>query len=176
MTNKEAAQAAILAAGGNIPIAAEAIYAGPKPIALYVISIGIEHLKARQRATNRREIRREVQPEFKAGRTSGSVVLTPQAKKRLTASTQRLFGKDGWDIGDLNIGNFTKEGLLDLAAKERASAKGNIRNARFYEALAEPLKPGQIARDHWKPEAATEIKTKIMRETEGKILDFVEPT
>ena len=174
MTNKEAAHAAIEAADGDIFVAAEAIYKGAKPLAIYVITVGLDKLKARRRATNRREIRREVKPEFKQGKTYGSVVLTPQAKKRLSDSAQRLFGKDGWDIGDLNIGYFTREDLLAQASKERASAKGHIRNARFYEALAEPMKPGQIVKDYWKPEAASKIKTDIWQKSEDKKVDLVD--
>lgn len=173
MTHKEAAQAAIEDADGSISEAAIAIYDGPKPLAMYVISVGLEHIKARHRATNRREIRREVQPQFTQGKTVGSVVLTKQAKKRISDNTQRLFGKDGWDIGDLNIGSFTRESLLDQAARERSSAKGHIRNARFYEALAEPMKPGQLVKDYWKQEKAISVKNTIWKETEGQRPDLV---
>jgi hypothetical protein len=168
MTNQEAAQAAIDEAGGDVSVAALAVYNGPKTLALYVLAVGLEHLKARKRATNRREIRREIKPEFKRGKTYGSVEFTPRSKKLLFESTQRLFGKDGWNIGDLNLGGFTREGLLELAARERASAKGHIRNAQFYEALADPMKPGQLVKEYWKPEKANEIKNKIWRETETK--------
>ncbi len=174
MTYKEAAQAAIDAANGDIQIAAEAIYKGPKPLAVYAISVGLDKIKSRRRAANRREIRREVKPEFKAGKTFGSVVLTPQSKKRLTDGAQRLFGKDGWDIGDLNIGYFTREDLLAQASKERASAKGHVRNARFYEALAEPMKPGQLVKDYWKPETATKVKEEIWQKTEKKTADLID--
>lgn len=166
---KEAAQAAIENADGDIGAAASAIYNGSKPLALYVISVGLEHLKARRRATRRRELRAVVQPQFVPGKTVGSIVLTPQAKKRIEANTRDLFGKDGWNIGDINIGSLTKEDLLAQALKERGSAKGHLRNAKFYEALAEPMEPGQIVKDYWKqPSKVTAIKNDVWKTTEDR--------
>jgi hypothetical protein len=167
--NLEAALAVIDAADGNVSAAALDFYNGPKSLALYMLEIAVTHLKARKRATNRRSLRRVVQPEFKKSGVTGRIVLTQRAKKRLTENTRSLFGKDGWDIGEINIGAFTREDLLAQAAKERASAKGHIRNAQFYEALAEPMKPGEVVRDHWKnPSKVTAVKDKIWRDTEGQ--------
>lgn len=153
--------------GGDLANAAEAIYSGPKKIALYVIRLGLEKIKSGKRRERRRELRTEVKPQFTAGRTTGSIVLTKASKARLLKSTRELFGDDGWKIGDLNLGEFTKEQLIIQAASERASAKGSIRNAQFYEALAEPLQPGQKAKDYWKSEMAHKIKLGIWKDTEG---------
>jgi hypothetical protein len=155
-----------LAEADSISAAAEAIHSGPKKIALYVIALGLETLRAKKRRQRRRELRSEIAPQYTKGRTTGSVVLTAASKKRLVKRTKELFGDDGWQIGDLNLGDFTKEALLSQAAAERASAKGSIRNAQFYEALAEPLQPGQTCRTYWKSETAHKIKSGIWKETE----------
>ena len=158
---------------GDVKIAAESILDGPKKIALYVLEIGLLHLKAKKRATRRRSLRSEAKPRFKTGRTTGNIELTKQAKVRLFKMTQELFGDDGWQIGALNLGSFTKEALLAEAASERKSAKGHIQNALFYEALAEPLQPGQLVKDYWKPETATKIKGDIWKSTEGQRPELV---
>lgn len=154
-------------ADNNIGNAAAVIYDGPKKIALYVIQLGLETLKAKKRRQRRRELRAELRPQFTAGRTTGSIVLSKASKERLVKQTKELFGDDGWQIGDLNLGDFTKEQLLAQAVAERSSAKGSIRNAQFYEALAEPLQPGQTARTYWKSETAHKIKSEIWKDTEG---------
>lgn len=82
--------------------------------------------------------------------------------------------KHGWDIGEINIGAFTREDLLAQASKERASAKGHIRSARFYEALAEPMKAGQLVRDYWKPEAAIKVKEEIWQKADPQKADLVD--
>ncbi len=173
MLMQEKIQQILDSVDGDLDLASENIYEGPKPVAIYVIQVGLDHLKAKRRAIRRRELKREIQPEFRPGRTTGSVEFTPKFKRRLLENTQKLFGKDGWDIGDINLGNFTKEGLLLQAASERRSATGMIRNAQFYETLAEPLQPGQLVRDHWTPEDATKLKKKIWKDTEGKRPDLV---
>jgi len=152
----------------DIELAAEKIHGGKKDILLYVISVGLDHIKAKRRANRRRELRREVQPQFRTGKTAGSIELTPKAKERLFNSTKELFGNDGWKIGDISLGDFTKEDLLLQAAAERKSAKGHILNADFYEALAEPMKDGQRVRQYWKPEDAAKIKGKIWKEGESR--------
>ena len=141
--------------------AASKIYRGPKALALYVIETGLEHIRARRRATKRREFKVVIQPEFRPGRTTGSFVLTPRAKARLVDHARELFV--GWEINaTIRMGEATKEELLFEAKKLRASAKGNIRTAQFYEALAEPLKAGQRVRDYWRDENVVQkIKDEI---------------
>ncbi len=153
---------------GDIKLAAEIIYSGTKSLALYVIAIGLDHLKAKKRAARRRQLRRAVQPRYRAGKTTGSLELTTQSKKRLFRMTEDLFGDDGWKIGNISLGNFTKEELLAEAAAERSSAKGHIQTAEFYEALAAPLKSGQSVGSHWNPKAAKEIRERIWKKNEGR--------
>ena len=152
----------------DVASAAVTIYNGPETISMYVIHIGLETIKAQKRRSRRRELRTEVSPQYVRGRTTGSVVLSKESKKRLLRHTQELFGDEGWMIGELNLGSMTKEGLLSQAASERASAHGSLRNAQFYEALAEPLQPGQMAKDYWKSETAHKIKRGIWKDTEGQ--------
>jgi nucleoside diphosphate kinase len=140
---------------------------------LYVIAVGLDHLKARKRAVRRRELRRAVRPKFRAGRVTGSIELTAQSKKRLLQKTQELFGDDGWKIGAISLGNFTKEALLSEAANERVSAKGHVRTAEFYEALAEPMQSGQLVRDYWRQESAVEVRDKIWKNSESRKAELV---
>jgi hypothetical protein len=165
-THREKLLQTLDAVDGDIRLAADIVYDGPKTLAIYAIKSALEHLKARKRATRRREIRSTAQLRVQAGRTTGSIVLTPKSKRKLLEMTQVLFGEDGWQIGEINLGNFTKEGLLQEAAKERRSAKGHVRNAMFYEALAEPMEAGQMVKDYWEPKTATKIKKEIWKDTE----------
>jgi len=166
MTNRENVLR-VIDESDNLAEAAITIYKGPKAIAVYAIQLGLETVKSKRRRVRRRELRAEVRPQFKAGRTTGSVVLTAAAKDRLVRNTRDLFGDDGWMIGDLNLGNMTKEQLVAQAEQEKSSAKGSLRNAQFYAALAEPLAPGQRARDYWKPADARRIKSGVWRDTEA---------
>jgi hypothetical protein len=158
----------ILDASDDVQDAANTIYQGPKSLAIYTITVGLDKLKSSRRRTRRKELRDEVKPQFKQGPTVGSVVLTESAKRRLAANARDLFGPDGWMIGDLNLGNFTKEQLLSQAENERKSAKGSLRNASFYEALAEPLVPGQQAKDYWKLADAQRVKASVWKDTERR--------
>lgn len=153
---------------GDLQAATELIYDGPGKVARYVIQLGLESVQAKRRRMRRREFKAEIKPQFTPGRTTGRVVLTKASKERLLRNTQELFGDDGWMIGNLNLGEFSKEQLLAQASAERASAKGSIRNAQFYEALAEPLQPGQLVRDYWQSKDARGVKDKIWRDTEGQ--------
>ena len=153
----------------EIVAASESILRGPPKIALYAIQLGLEAVKTKQRRRRRQELRTAVQPQFKRGITRGSFAFTAPAKKRFFSLTQELFGEDGWMIGDLNLGDLTKEQLIAQAVSERRSAEGSIRNAQFYEALAEPLKPGQLARDYWKAGAARRVRDKLGKDPEKRV-------
>ncbi len=170
MSYHDEAWQAIKDANNDLTEAAAVIFAGPRKLALYVLLIGLQSIARKKRAARRSELRAEVKPEFKRSSSgvTGSVVLTERAKKRLFEHTQKLFGDDGWNIGNLNLGDMTREGLLVQADVERKSAVGSIRNADFYEALAEPLKPGQSVRDYWTPKKAGAVRDKIWKGTEGK--------
>ncbi len=157
----------------TIKEAADVIINGKRSLVVFVVMLGLEHFSAKKRRERRRQLRTEVKPQFQAGPVTGSVVLTKSAKKRLLKSTRELFGDDGWMIGELNLGDFTKEQLIAQAVQEEAQAKGSIRNAQFYRALAEPLQPGQVARDYWKSETAHKIKQGIWKGTEDQRPDLV---
>jgi hypothetical protein len=169
MSYREEALRVLKESDGNIIDASHEIYGGPESIALYVIQIGLEKLKSQVRRDNRREIKREIQPEFVKGKVTGSVVPSKAFQKRIIKNTQRLFSnEEGWMIGDINIGMMTREQLFAQAVAERKSAKGCLQNAQFYEALAEPLQPGQRADAYWKPETATKIKRDIWKENKDR--------
>lgn len=160
----------VLDDNADIADAVTAIYSGPKRLAMYVIATGLDAIKAKRRRTNRRAIKREIgigPRDFKRGVVTGSIVLTEAAKKRVRQHTERLFGPDGWMIGDLNIGDFTRDMLLSQAERERASAKGSLVNANIYVALAEPMKGNQTVRDVWKPERFMAIKSSTAKAAEG---------
>jgi hypothetical protein len=152
---------------GDLNLATQIVYNGPKKLALYVIWIGLDYIKGKRRAIRRRELKRDIQLEFKPGKL-GSFTLTAVSKKRIFEHTKDLFGANGWMIGDLNLGDFTKEALLTQAENEERSAKGHIFNAQLYRALADPLKEGQRVRDVWKSEDVAALKSSIMKEGEGK--------
>lgn len=156
-------------AGGDVAIAAAKVYnSASRGLILYVITLGLGTLKAKQRRQRRRELKVEVKPQYTAGRTTGSIKFTKATQKRLIQHAQDLFGADGWMIGDLQLGGMTKEQLIAQAESEEASAKGSLRNARFYRALAEPLKSGQKAGSYWKREAGLKLRDEIFHETETK--------
>ena len=149
----------------DIHTAAVDIYGGPKKIAIYVIEIALEYLKSRERALHRREIRRQIglAKATEERRHTGFGLSSP-AKKKLLANTQKLFGHDGWMIGAINVQDFTREGLLDEAARERRKSGGHIINAQIYETLAEPMQPGQLVREHWTLREVAKIKKSVVDE------------
>lgn len=169
MSNLEDIHKILDAAEGDLASAASEVLVGSRYVSLYVIRIGLENIQSRRRRQRRRELTQEIQPQYQPARSgiTGRVELTPAAKKRIAARARDLFGPDGWNIGGLNLGEFTKEQLIAQAASERRSAKGSLRNAEFYEALAEPLKPGQLVKDHWKePSAMHKVKDKVWKDSD----------
>ena len=78
-----------------------------------------------------------------------------------------------WCIGDVPLGDATKEFLVESAQAERKSAKGHLRNAVFYECLAEPMAAGQVVRDYWKEAKAVKlIRDELWQDTEDKDVEF----
>src|SRR5262249_34183590 len=154
--------------GGDITAAAEFVYGSRKSLAIYVLVIGLETIKASIRREHRRELKATIKPQFQSGPVSGSIVFTKKTKQRIARHAARLFGPEGWAIGDVLLSDFTKEQMIERAEKERRSAKGNLQNAQFYEALAEPLQPGQLVGAYWNPETAGRLREKIWTDTESK--------
>lgn len=163
--------------GGDIDLAAEEIYSGSKPLAIYLIILGLNKLRSRQRQQRRTELRREIRPQYVRGSATGSIQFSRKTKIRLFKQAEELLGENGWNLGEVGfLVNLTKEALLDQAWRERQSAKGHLRNAQWYEALAEPLQPGQIVRDYWNAEAAIKLKQDIWADAEGKSADLIGAT
>lgn len=137
-----------------------------RDIALYVLVTGLERIKAVKRRNTRRSFKRDINPRYRKGRVTGSIIFTDKTKQRIVEQSQRLF--DEWHIdARITLGNATKEELLEKAAAERSSAHGHIRTALFYEAIAAPLKAGQRAHEYWSRERAVAVKREIWKETEG---------
>jgi hypothetical protein len=144
--------------------AAAEIYSGPKKIAIYAIELALEHIKAKARALRRREIRRDIGLQSvndDSGKRHTGYGLTDARKRKLLANTQKLFGNDGWLIGNINVQEYTREALLDEAARERRLSGGHIVNAQIYETLAEPMAPGQLVREHWTAKEIAKIRKTI---------------
>ncbi len=130
-----------------------------KNLIRWLVETALIHVKAQARAQRRRQFRREIEPGYQVMfNGSKRLELTESAKERLKAATKKLFGRDGWQIGDVNIGDFTKEALIEEADRERRLARGHTRNAEFYEALAAPMEPGQYVRDYWTPERVVDLR------------------
>ena len=156
----------------DIRNAAEKIYRGSKDRAIYVITVGLEHIKAKGNASTRRQLRRDViSNTLVKGKTYGSVRRSKASMRKAAEAARELFTK--YFIGSLPLGEATKEFLLQQAQNERASSKGYLRNAVWYEALAEPMLPGQMVADYWQSEKACElIREEIWRDTEHKGVSF----
>ena len=156
----------------DLRAAAEKIYRGSKDTAIYVILVGLERISQRADAAVRRQMRRTViNPQFVKGRTYGSVKRTRGSIRRAAAAARDLFVS--YKIAGISIGLYTKEQLIEQAVKERASAKGHLRVAVWYEALAEPMANGQTVKDYWVSEEAIElIREEIWMGTEDKDVKF----
>ena len=85
----------------------------------------------------------------------------PAFKQRLVKHVKELVGDDGWMIGDLYLGDMTKEQLLSQAASERRFARGSLGNAKFYETMARPLQPGQLVCEYWTSKAVKKMREDI---------------
>lgn len=163
MTMKEAVYKLLDKVDGDLDLATAMVYEGPKKMALYVLWIGLNTIKAQRRSITRRDIKKAIKPELKPGKKIGTVIFTEKTKEKIFASTRDLFGDNGWKIGNISLGNYTKEDLLAQAVTEERSARGMMFNADFYRALAEPMETGQLVRDYWKPEDLSKIKDDIAK-------------
>ena len=152
---------------------AATIYKTPK-LAVYVISVGLEHLASRNRATTRRTMRNAViKPQFsqRQGGVTGSVTISKRSQRKLEAAARDLFLT--WRVGSMALGEMTKEALLTEASNERASAKGHLRNAVFYEALAHPMQSGETVKAYWQSAKAVKlIRDEIWEDSEDKTVAF----
>ena len=153
---------------GNIEEAAAEVITNKK-LTMYCLVIALEHIKARRRAVRRRELRREIKPQFRKGKTTGSIVFTEGAKKRLASITKKLFSDDGWQIGEQYLRDFTRDDLLFEAARERKTSNGHVLNAMFYEALAEPMSDTQAVHEVWTAEAALKLREDLRKGFEDRV-------
>jgi hypothetical protein len=138
----------------------------------YVLRIGLDHIKATRRHKRRQELTNTVvRKEFVRGSVTGSIKLSKAYVGKLKKVADTLF--QDWSIGGVRLGDATKEQLRTWAADLRASAKGSLRNALFYDKLADPMKDGQTVSSYWKsPQAVKIIRDELWEETETKTVAF----
>ena len=157
---------------GDLGKAVAEILDGSADLIRYVVEIGLLTFQRRQRADTRKHIRTTVlNPQFVKGRVTGSIRRSKRAQARIDQAVRSLF--IDWKIGKIALGDVSKSGLLEAAASERGSSKGHLRNAYFYEALAEPMNDKETVKEHWKDsKAAALIRDEIWRDSEDKPVVF----
>jgi hypothetical protein len=129
-----------------------------KPLAMFVINVGIDTIKSRDRRRARREIKSDINPEFEQNPNSSSVYavrFNKETIERIQGYGDRLM--EDWCIGGLVLGDLTKEELIEEAEREELSGRGHLINAKIYRALAEPLVSEQKMRSYWTKEKASEV-------------------
>jgi hypothetical protein len=151
--------------------AEEILRLGNRRLTLYLVTIAVEWLKSKERREKRRNIKAEIRPQFVPGKTTGSVRLSKGTVKRLAEAGKRWL--DEYIIGTLSLGDWSKEELLAQAANERKSAHGSLRNYKFYTALADPMKDGQLVRDYWQSDAMQSLYQRVLKETETRTPELV---
>lgn len=165
-TNRDKALEVLETFSNNSQKAAEEVLTnGPDSLTLYVLRWGFDTLKSSQRRNKRREIKSEIQPKYVPGNTTGKVVLSKETQERLKKRSEWL---SEWMIGSVSLGDFTKAMLLAQSESEKNSARGSLQNSKFYEALAEPLRTGQLVREHWRPDDASKIRRAIVESTKDR--------
>jgi hypothetical protein len=156
----------------NIGDAADIIYNSERMICIYVIKIGLESIQSKRRRENRRAIKQELRPTYVKGRTTGSFQFSKKTKMRLAAIQDRVFGPDGWMIGNMNVGDLSKASLLAVADREELQAKGSVQNVRIYRALAEPMTDKQTVREAWSKKEFHRLAQEIRKSTDEMQVDL----
>ena len=79
-----------------------------KHLIRWLVETALVHIKAQARAQRRRQLRREIEPGYQVMfKGSNRLELTESAKERLKAATKKLFGRDGWQIGNVQTARYT---------------------------------------------------------------------
>jgi hypothetical protein len=160
----------------DVPKAARRVYRpGNESMILYVLELGLNTFTRKQRAETRRRLHNTVinpKPVFVRGSVTGSIKPSPRQQARIDREARNLFTTYPIDA-NLMLGDATREQLIAAAQGERASTKGHLRKATWYEAMANQMKPGQIVKARWTgPEAAQLLRDEIWRTTESKDVTF----
>lgn len=160
----------------DVSKAARRVYRpGNEAMIIYVLELGLHTFARKQRAETRRHLHNTViapKPVFVSGRVTGSIKPSPRQQARITKEAQNLFTTYPINA-HLMLGDATRDELLAAAQNERAAAKGHLRKAHWFEALANELKPGQKVKERWTgPEAAQLLRDEIWSQTEEKAVAF----
>jgi len=88
--------------------------------------------------------------------------VSPERQQAIEAGAR---GYLSWPLMDgTPLGDADKEHLLSDAARHRQYAAGNVRSAKFYEALAARMRAGEKVKDVWEEEAVG----RLLRKAQGR--------
>ncbi len=138
------------AAKGNISAVVDKLMrSSDTTLQSYVMQIGVESIASKRRAFDRRELRHEViNPDFVNKVRRKRPPMSRKEADKLATATLNVFQK--WRIGEIALGDATKQKLLAEANAERHAGNGHMLNAEFYEILAEPMNDSETVAQHWK--------------------------
>jgi hypothetical protein len=144
--------------------AAKALFSAPRALAVYVMTVGVERLRATDRRLKRRDLKAEIQPKYVPGRVTGSIVFSPGTKRKIESLEKRMATE--WQIGKFLLFDMTREQVVAHIEQLKAAAKGTLFDVKFYSAIVEPMKPGQVVSEAWTPAAAAKLKSRIRQASE----------
>jgi hypothetical protein len=126
-----------------------------KNLAFYLIELGLNVLRGRRRRQRRLEIKAEApKPEKQAATRTNPrpfAKFSDKGKTKMSQMTNEWLGATGWHIGKRDLLDFTRGELLLEIDKEYRRGNGHLDNARWYEALVEPMKSNdQTIGDFWR--------------------------
>jgi hypothetical protein len=133
-----------------------------KDLIYHTMRHGVRSILASDRRRTRHDIKLSIQPQFSANLSGTGIQFSKETVGRIMARGRQF--TEEWRIGNLVLGNLTKEELLEEARKENKSGAGHILNAKIYTALAEPLDSDQKLRDYWTFEEAEKVAKTIETE------------
>ncbi len=126
-----------------------------RPMALYLIELGLGVLRGQRRRQRRLEIKAEAPRPEKQEATADNprpfAHFSASGKAKMSEMTNEWLGTNGWYIGKRNLLEFTRSELLIEIDREYRQGNGHLNNARWYEALVEPMKnDNQTIGDFWR--------------------------
>lgn len=130
-----------------------------KELILHVLALGFATAKQRANHLERDHIKNTGEPpqeRFRPGRTTGAAVKVTHSKK-IRNAIQRLI-LDTWMVADKPLGDATGNDLQVAIASAKASANGQLKNAKFYGNLKTRTGAKDKVRSHW---SETDIRNEI---------------
>lgn len=121
-----------------------------KDLILYILALGLNTAKQRQRHVERDFMKNigEAPPKERLvpGRVTGSVKIVPS--KKTTNAMQQLI-LDVWHVGDIKLGDATGNDLAVAINREHQSSKGHQKNALFYQHIKKKVGEDEAVREQW---------------------------